>query len=86
LKSVTTRRFREAYAELPEDVRRQARRAYRTFRKNPLHPGLNFKKLDGAGEIYSVRIGISYRALAKSEGAELVWFWIGPHAEYDRLV
>ena len=56
------------------------------FRRNPSHPGLNFKKVDEENNIYSVRIGRGYRALGQLEGSEIVWFWIGPHSEYDRLV
>jgi len=64
LRSFTNRRFREAFAELPEPVRKQARRAYQLFRQNPSHPGLNFKKVDEQKNIYSVRVGLGYRALA----------------------
>ena len=42
MKSYTSRRFREAYANLPE----QALRAYRLFRRDPPHPSLNLKKVD----------------------------------------
>jgi len=31
-----------------------------------------------------VRIGIGYRALGRVDGDEIVWFWIGPHGEYDK--
>ena len=86
MKSVTSRRFREMYGDLPEQVRQQARRAYRLFRSNPSHPGLQFKKVDEEENIYSVRVGLSYRALGQLDGSEIVWFWIGPHAEYDKLV
>lgn len=37
--SRTTRAFREAFALLPNDVRRQAQRAYRLFGRDPGHPG-----------------------------------------------
>jgi hypothetical protein len=38
------------------------------------------------GDVWSARIGLHYRALATESGSDLVWFWIGPHAEYDKLV
>ncbi|WRH68701.1 MAG: hypothetical protein RSE13_11420 [Planktothrix sp. GU0601_MAG3] len=38
------------------------------------------------GRFWSVRIGIHYRALAVEENGEIAWFWIGSHAEYDRLL
>jgi len=65
--------------------KRGARRSYRIFQSNPGHPGLQFKKLEGEGNIYSARIGLGYRALAVVEGDRLVWYWIGSHADYDRL-
>ena len=51
-----------------------------------MHPGLQFKKLEGEDGIYSVRIGLDYRALAVMKKDRLVWYWIGGHSEYDRLV
>lgn len=86
MKSVTTRRFRELYADLPEQVRLQTRRAYQLFRRNPSHPGLNFKKIDEENNVYSARIGLGYRALGQLDGSDIVWFWIGPHSDYNRLV
>jgi plasmid maintenance system killer protein len=62
-----------------------AKEAYRRFRTNPGHPGLHFKKLEGEQNIYSVRIGLNYRALAVVEGSRAVWYWIGDHETYDRL-
>ncbi len=37
--------------------------AYRIFQSNPAHPALQFKKLEGETDIYSVRVGLDYRAL-----------------------
>jgi hypothetical protein len=36
--------------------------------------------------MWSARVGIHYRAIAVEDGSDLIWFWIGHHAEYDRLV
>jgi len=47
---------------------------------------LQFKKLEGEDNIYSVRIGLEYRALAAMKKDRIVWYWIGSHSEYDRLV
>ncbi|WP_437128033.1 ParE family toxin-like protein [Pseudorhizobium pelagicum] len=33
-----------------------------------------------------MRIGKSWRALALQDGNDLVWFWIGSHADYDRML
>jgi len=86
IKSQTTRRFRQLFADLPLETQQEAKRAYRLFQTNPWHPGLHFKKLEGEGDIYSARIGLGYRALAVMKGDRVVWYWIGSHHAYDRLV
>jgi len=86
IESRTTRAFRTAFAQLPEEIRSQARRSYRLFRENPRHPSLRFKSVEQVENVYSVRIGLGYRALGVLEGSTVTWFWIGPHSEYDRLV
>ena len=84
--SRTTREFREAFASLPHDIRRHTQRAYRLFRTDPRDPSLRFKKVDEESNVYSVRIGLGYRALGVMDGSTVVWFWIGSHAEYDHLL
>ena len=36
--------------------------------------------------VYSVRVTLGFRALGLLEGEEITWFWIGSHADYDRLL
>jgi hypothetical protein len=36
--------------------------------------------------IYAVRIDLDWRALGILKGDAIVWFWIGPHADYERLL
>ena len=84
--SVTTERFRRALDALPIDVQRRARRAYAAFRQDPEHPSLRFKPVRTMPPIYSARVGLGYRALAVRDGGTWIWFWIGNHADYDRLL
>jgi mRNA-degrading endonuclease RelE of RelBE toxin-antitoxin system len=86
MKSFTSRRFREMYVSLPDHVQLQAKRAYQLFQRNPSHPGLNFKKVDETNNIYSARVGLGYRVLGQLDGADIIWFWIGPHSEYSKLL
>lgn len=86
MNSRTTRRFRELLAALPAHVQRQAQEAYRLIQTHPAHPGLHFKKVLADPPTYSTRVGIGYRALGVLEGGTIIWFWIGSHAEYDRLL
>jgi hypothetical protein len=86
MNSHTTRRFRELLARLPAHVQQQARDAYRLFRQNPAHPGLRFKQVHADPPIYSARVGIGYRAVGALDGDTVIWFWIGSHADYDKLL
>ena len=51
-----------------------------------MHPGLRFKQIHGKRSVYSVRVGIHHRALGVREGDDIIWFWIGSHADYDALI
>lgn len=86
MQSRTTGRFWRLFSDLPFEVQRDAKRAYRVFLNNPAHPGLQFKKLEGEDNVYSARIGLDYRSLGVMKGDRVVWYWIGSHADYDRLV
>lgn len=82
----TLPRFWELYNQLPAEVRRLADKNYRILKINPNHPSLHFKKIGQGQQLWSVRVGISYRALGRETDRGIVWFWIGSHAEYDRLI
>jgi hypothetical protein len=86
MRSFTSAGFRKLYQELPEEIRRQAREAYRFFSDNPNHPGLQFKKVHSTKPIYSARVNVDYRVLGIRDRDEIVWFWIGSHAEYTKLL
>jgi hypothetical protein len=34
----------------------------------------------------SARIGRGWRAVGVRTGDPVIWFWIGPHHEYDKLI
>jgi hypothetical protein len=74
--------FWAAYRNLPDAVRRLADKNFALLKSEPRHPSLHFKKV---GKLWSARVGLHYRALATEADGDLVWFWIGSHAEYDRL-
>lgn len=86
MKSRRTARFKSLFGQLPAEVQHGAQRAYDLFQRDPLHPGLQFKRLRADRQTYSIRIGRGYRALGIGFDEILVWYWIGPHAEYDRLI
>ena len=84
--SRTTDKFWKLYARLDGVVKEQARTSYRLFEQNPQHPSLQFKKVHNTLPIYSVRINLNHRAVGIREGEDIIWFWIGPHSEYEKLL
>ena len=83
MKHFASPRFWECYERLPAAVRELSDKSFGLLKANPRHPSLHFKK---TGKYRSVRVGRYYRALAVEISEGLLWFWIGTHAEYDRLV
>ena len=83
MKSLATPDFWERYAKLPREIKRRARAAFRLWQDNSRHPSLCFKKV---GDIWSVRIGKRFRALALQDNDSYIWFWIGTHDEYGQML
>lgn len=81
----TLPRFWKHYARLPVEVQRLADKNFELLKANQNHPSLDFKKVGRNRQLWSVRVGDHYRALGLDKSEETVWFWIGTHAEYDRL-
>lgn len=86
MNSRLTEDFLVCFASLPDRIKAQARNAYRRWRDDPSHPSLHFKRVHATEPLYSVRIGLGWRALGLLEGDTIYWFWIGSHAQYDTLV
>jgi len=83
VKHFANARFWRCYRGLPTEIRALADRNYALLSSNSNHASLHFKQV---AVLWSVRVGLHYRALAAAAGDDLVWFWVGSHAEYDRLV
>jgi hypothetical protein len=75
--------FWECYEKLPIDIKNLAEKNFKILKKSLYHPSLHFKKVN---YYWSVRVGTRYRALAVEIQEDLLWFWIGTHAEYDKLL
>ena len=76
----------EALRKLEEEIKKQARKAFKLWKENPFHPSLHFKCGNSEEEIWSLRITKGYRALCLYEKDLVVWFWIGNHDDYERLI
>jgi len=78
--------FWRLFDDLPEAVQAQARRRFRLWRDNHGHPSLRFKRVHPVEPIWSVRITRDHRALGLRDPDGMVWFWIGDHTSYDRML
>ena len=76
-------RFWRHYGNLPDAIRNLADKNFELLKADPHHPSLHFKKID---RLWSVRVGAHYRALGLDQDDTIVWFWIGSHSDYDKLV
>ena len=83
IKHFTTPDFWQLYNALPQEVRTLADKNYGILKSNPSHPSLQFKEVE---DLWSIRVGLHYRALGKMRMDGLYWFWIGPHSVYDKLM
>ncbi|MBI4557354.1 MAG: hypothetical protein HY706_07220 [Candidatus Hydrogenedentes bacterium] len=79
-------RFWQHYQRLPKDIRKLADKNFELLKINPVHPSLHFKKVGVRQQLWSVRLGPHYRALRREKPEGIVWFWIGAHAEYGKLL
>ena len=86
MRSFTQLSFWKSYRRIPEYAQRQARQSYQFFASDPRHPSLEFKRVSQRRPVYSVRVSNDYRALGVLVENDIVWFWIGPHHEYDHLL
>ncbi|HUD99761.1 MAG TPA: hypothetical protein VMR62_09325 [Bryobacteraceae bacterium] len=75
--------FWDCYDRLPKNIQALADNKYTRFQENPFHPSLGLQK---KGEVWTVDIGRSYRALAWRQGNDFHWYWIGSHEAYNKLL
>jgi hypothetical protein len=57
--------FWKLYADLPAEVQKLADKQFALFQENPRHPSLGFAR---KGNVYTVEVGRSYRAVARYSG------------------
>jgi hypothetical protein len=75
--------FWRSYSNLPQDLQRRADKQYELLVQDPVHPSLQLKPV---GAFWSVRVTDACRALSIRRQNEFVWFWIGNHDDYERLL
>lgn len=75
--------FWACYRALPVEIQGLADKSFALLKADPKHPSLWLKKV---GHYWSARVGLHYRAIAVETNDGLVWFWIGTHADYDKII
>lgn len=83
LKHFASPHFWRHYRRLPQAIQALADKSFGLLKADPQHPALRLKQI---GDVWSVRVGRSYRALGASCTGGINWFWIGSHADYDKLL
>ena len=71
------------YRALPAEVQQLADRCFALMKADPRHPSIHLKHV---GKFWSARVGLHYRAVGVDDEVDISWFWIGSHAEYDKLI
>jgi len=56
-----TARFKKAYQSLPKHIQEKTAKAFLLFRKDPAHPSLVVKKIQGHSDIWEGRIDQKFR-------------------------
>lgn len=79
----TTQKYWILFDKLPFNLQKVAKTNFELLKSNPKHSSLHFKKV---GKVWSIRASIEYRALAYKDEDDYLWFWIGNHDEYERLI
>jgi len=67
-------------------VQMKIRAAYLLWTENPRHPSLRFKKVHDHLPIFSVRVDLDWRVVGVLRDDTMIWFWVGPHSEYEKLL
>ena len=78
----TTPDFWYCYRHLPVEVQELADKNFALLLQNPHHPSLRLKRSARSGR----RCGPALPRPVRDRAEGLVWFWIGPHSEYDQLL
>jgi hypothetical protein len=83
MKHLASPAFWKLYENLPSAIQQVADKNFELLKADPKHPSLHLKK---AGKYWSVRVSMKYRALGVEVDENVLWFWIGTHAEYDKML
>ncbi|MBW1797901.1 MAG: hypothetical protein JRJ21_05745 [Deltaproteobacteria bacterium] len=75
--------FWKCYDAIPKEIQGQADKNFDLLKNDHRHPSLHFKKI---GKYWSVRASREYRALGVNVEDGVLWFWVGTHTKYNRML
>jgi hypothetical protein len=75
--------FWENYFKLPNEIQQMADKNFELLKTTPNHPSLHLKQV---GKYWSVRVSKKYRAIGIDSEGNIIWFWIGSHSDYDKII
>jgi hypothetical protein len=80
-------KFFDAYRHLPAGIRAKARESYRLFVVDPASVKFKtIKRLAAGNQLCSARVTRDYCVLGVLTNDIVIWFWIGSHDNYERLI
>lgn len=74
-----TKTFAKCYAKMPSQIKDKTDQAIRKLERDPGHPSLHTKKIQGAAGLWEMRIDLSYRITANIIGDEVILRRVGKH-------
>lgn len=80
---LTNDKFWVCFNQLPINIQKTARKKLTLLNSDSRHPSLHLKKVS---VFWSFRISRHYRAIGIQKESAIVWFWIGVHSEYDKII
>ncbi len=78
---VFTERFKKSYKKLSQDEQRTLHRKLSLMSKNPHHPSLRTKKVQGVSDIFECSVTMAIRMTWQYDGESIILRVIGTHDE-----
>jgi mRNA interferase RelE/StbE len=78
---IFTERFKKSYKKLSKNVQKALGKKLSLMSKNPYHPSLRTKKVQGANDIFECTVSMSVRMTWQYGDASIVLRVVGDHDE-----
>lgn len=77
--------FNRQYHKLTPPIQKRCRKSIKLFLANPRHPSLNFEKLRGYKDIFSIRVTLNFRIIMREHEGYFELIMVGTHDVYNRF-